>query len=388
MLVNHRLPAIAFGGPPHSGKSVLTYLLSQRLRQSGIEHYLLRATPDGEGNWSYESSPQLVEDLRHKGEFSTPFMEGTIDSVKHRELPLLVDLGGKPLDWQIELLQHCTHAVLLISKKKDTVDIREDWKLLFTKARVPLIAQLTSALAGTQSVSAETPLLIAHLTQLEREASLRTPDGVALDAVYNQLSNIFTSSKSAIAIHQTASPAHFVFLPAFARDFGALNNRWTPSMLLELSQRVPAQTPIAVYGAAPNWVYGLLAAHADTTVLWQFDPRLGWIVPPMIHWKTKNSPKAPWTEVQDLNAAYTIVKLNEIHGHLVIDQHELFNLSPPPDDRGVILSGKLPLWLFTALVRHFKPNYPWVACYQPMINGAVVVCSKVQTHPIGTVVRV
>src|SRR5438552_6610469 len=48
----HSLPAILIGGPPHTGKSVLTYSLSQALRKRSIEHYVIRASPDGEGDWS------------------------------------------------------------------------------------------------------------------------------------------------------------------------------------------------------------------------------------------------------------------------------------------------------------------------------------------------
>ena len=52
--------AILIGGPPHSGKSVLTYSLTQTLRQQGIDHYVLRACPDGEGDWSNEAAPERV----------------------------------------------------------------------------------------------------------------------------------------------------------------------------------------------------------------------------------------------------------------------------------------------------------------------------------------
>ena len=40
-------PAVMIGGPPHSGKSVLAYSLTQALRARGVAHYVLRAYPDG-----------------------------------------------------------------------------------------------------------------------------------------------------------------------------------------------------------------------------------------------------------------------------------------------------------------------------------------------------
>jgi len=46
----NQFPALMIGGPPHSGKSVLAYSLTQALRARQIDHYLLRACPDGEGD--------------------------------------------------------------------------------------------------------------------------------------------------------------------------------------------------------------------------------------------------------------------------------------------------------------------------------------------------
>ena len=51
----NQLPAVLIGGPPHSGKSVLIYSLSQALRARGVAHYALRACPDGEGDFSNET---------------------------------------------------------------------------------------------------------------------------------------------------------------------------------------------------------------------------------------------------------------------------------------------------------------------------------------------
>ncbi len=40
-------PATLLAGPPNCGKSVLAFLLTQHLREMGIQHLLLRAVPDG-----------------------------------------------------------------------------------------------------------------------------------------------------------------------------------------------------------------------------------------------------------------------------------------------------------------------------------------------------
>lgn len=67
-------PAVLVGGPPHAGKSVLTYSLTRALRQYGIAHYVMCAAPDGEGHWSQETPEQVREIIRRKGAFSDPFL--------------------------------------------------------------------------------------------------------------------------------------------------------------------------------------------------------------------------------------------------------------------------------------------------------------------------
>ena len=69
-------PAVLVAGMPHCGKSVLAYMLSQHLRRMGIAHYLLRAAPDGEGDWFLEGDPAWVRTLRKraKGPFTAAFV--------------------------------------------------------------------------------------------------------------------------------------------------------------------------------------------------------------------------------------------------------------------------------------------------------------------------
>ena len=71
-----------------------------------------------------------------------------------------------------------------------------------------------------------------------------------------------------------------------------------------------------------------------------------------------------------------------------LDYDEAYQLAVPPvpANQGVILSGKLPLWLWTALARVYI-NVPWLAVFQPQLERqAVVVASKDKDKPIGSLV--
>jgi len=89
-------PAVMVGGPPRSGKSVLVHSLTRQLRDQKVDHYVIRACPDGEGDYSNEADQDLVRLIRQKGAFTSTFVQHVSAALANRILPLLVDVGGKP----------------------------------------------------------------------------------------------------------------------------------------------------------------------------------------------------------------------------------------------------------------------------------------------------
>ncbi|MGC8838612.1 MAG: CRISPR-associated protein Csx3, partial [Anaerolineae bacterium] len=101
-------PAVAIGGPPHAGKSVLAYSLSQALRTREVQHYVLRAYPDGEGDWANEAQQDLVRRIRIKDWGSPRWVDRISQDILNRHLPLIVDIGGRPTPFQEAILDCCT----------------------------------------------------------------------------------------------------------------------------------------------------------------------------------------------------------------------------------------------------------------------------------------
>ena len=87
--------------------------------------------------------------------------------------------------------------------------------------------------------------------------------------------------------------------------------------------------------------------------------------------------------VQD-RGDYTLVSF-DIGG--VITPDALATLTPPAVDarKGVVLSGRGPVWFYAFLVHHYHPT-AWVATYDPRLGGAVVVQSHSTSATIGSVV--
>jgi len=113
-------PAVIIGGPPNSGKSVLTANLTQALRQRDIQHYVLRACPDGEGDWTYLADQELVRTILVPRTWTRAFVEHICHDLEHRHLPLLVDVGGRLQPWQepIHVMFRGQHSGYLSPKSR------------------------------------------------------------------------------------------------------------------------------------------------------------------------------------------------------------------------------------------------------------------------------
>lgn len=129
--------AILIGGPPDSGKSVLSYALYRSLRQFYPDYqiYLHRANWDGEGNWKFESdgskyvdslveantyrlhqSPQ-ADDLLPK--YFAYQAEAIANMQKVVDL-VIVDVGGRVQPEKLPVVKSCSHY-LVISKSSAEV---------------------------------------------------------------------------------------------------------------------------------------------------------------------------------------------------------------------------------------------------------------------------
>lgn len=161
----NKLPAVVVGGPPHSGKSVLTYSLTRALRRREIPHNVIRAyPPDGEGDWFQTGNQAFVRHVRVKGAQSEAWLPLLRRDIAQRHLPLIVDIGGLPTTEQEALLDACTHAVLLT---RDAAS-HQAWQTRMARHGLVLLADVHSDLTGGLHVEAPTPVLRGTLTGLER----------------------------------------------------------------------------------------------------------------------------------------------------------------------------------------------------------------------------
>jgi CRISPR-associated protein Csx3 len=395
-------PAVLIGGPPHSGKSVLVYSLTHALRERSVAHYVLRACPDGEGDWSNEAEQQQVQFLRYKGQFTPEFVDRMAAFLQRRHLPLLVDVGGKPTDDQEALFSYCTHAVLLISRNRPGNQTYEEalteWRERMVRQGVTIIAELVSDLTGQNVLTVSDPVLQGTLAGLERG---QTAVGPAFAALVDEVANLLAFDEAELArIHLRQAPVELSLdLPALANTLGIENGRWQPHHLAVLEDYLPAGKPLAVYGRAPTWLYAYLGLLAVAAPIWLFDARLGWIEAPTLAGSSEEAAVGPTdvgpTDVsptphlyfkQTIGADHTLLTGITNAQYLNIEEADQIRLPMLDTSRGVILSGKLPNWLWTAVSRHYALHLSWIAAYYPPLAGAVTIASKQAERPVGTVI--
>lgn len=68
---------------------------------------------------------------------------------------------------------------------------------------------------------------------------------------------------------------------------------------------------------------------------------------------------------------------------------DLTTMAVPPVDlmKGVVLSGRGPIWVFATLAHKFHPC-AWVGTHDPRLGGAVVVQSHVSDINVGDVIEI
>ncbi len=165
--------AVAFVGPPNSGKSVLMNALrlalqqrlSAELYQRGV--YVLRACPDGEGDWFSEISAEEGKLLRYKSAFDDEFVQKAVSeliALKQQKQLLLVDCGGRIDRKNQQILNLCTHAIIVSSVQSAF----GEWRGAVGASDVEVMAEVESSLEK-DAVCLETSPLRIRIGPLDRE---------------------------------------------------------------------------------------------------------------------------------------------------------------------------------------------------------------------------
>jgi len=160
-----------------------------------------------------------------------------------------------------------------------------------------------------------------------------------------------------------------------------IDQPWQPIELRTLLPTLPSNTPLAIYGRGPAWLYAALAAANLAARCAVFDPRQGWVdVAPLQ--RGPSLPRGPLHIASETQGEVTRLRISIPSGYL--DRRNTDMITVPMVSGGVILDGRIPIWLCAALARTYH-DAPWIACYQPQLRGSVVVYSRTDQFPVGFV---
>lgn len=367
------LPAVFLLGPPHSGKSVLAYNLSQALRQRGVLHYLLRAAPDGEGDWFAEGPRGVVRTLRVKHEYTSAFVSQMARHIHQRRVPLLVDAGGRPTPEQVKaIFSQATHGVLLLREGSE----RQVWENIIAQCGIPLLADLTSRLEGPAVLHSSPGAVPLRGTLVGLERGATRLGGPAFEALVESLARLFAQFQERLrAEHYRLAPegAQMLDTPALLQRIRPHAQKWRPEDLAPLSEMLPRRQPLALYGRAPVWVVASVAVAAWPQPFYLFDVRYGWVESAQI--VPADAAQRPLVTVQrqEGHAGWVRLVFRLRQAEIPYMQRVAVWLPPVAATEGVILDGKLPFWLWAGLARFYAVGGRRVAVFQPRINAVVCV---------------
>ncbi len=366
-----RFPAILICGSSHIDSSVLAHNLRKALNRAKVQSYLLKAGSDTIA-YDFKTIDTRTQDSRPEGTSAIPTWVTHIRrDLAYRPLPFLVDVGDLPLSWAEALFDQCTHAILLTRDAKS----QAYWKKIAEKYTLIVIADLTLIEGGNSWLEVTEPHLIGSVANLEIGSNPSRPVfETLLKRIKEEVFNY--DYEELLNIHQIHSPTDLVVdLPRLYRRINPnkLEVDWQPNDLETVLRDLPNDTPLALYGAGPAWLYTAIANYIFPVEFFQFDVRRGWVQPVEI---AVNSTSEPLITVM-------VEELEEfLHLRLILSQPFLeyqptvpIPLPPVPSNRGVVLSGRLPYWLFTGLTRYYY-SASWVATYSPYLNQVVIVSSQ------------
>lgn len=221
---------------------------------------------------------------------------------------------------------------------------------------------------------AKEPILRLQLANLDRERQreLKLAD---LSDSWHQLANqvaqtlVWSWSETEMwDYHRTRLP--FDALPLNLAQWlrgQTSTSRWTTEMLKPLVCDIPQHESLAVYGWAPTWVTSTLALHSSSFFCC-FDAQYGWLTPPTLQDSSEGRWEVTRKENDTLGVTELAFTLNATH----LTYHDTHRYAlPPVQSDTIILSGKLPIWLYVALARHYGQKGKTIAIANPTLQAAV-----------------
>ena len=158
---------ISIVGPANSGKSVfikelrkeLNKTLGQKYRK---EFFIIRACPDGEGDWFGDINPEEGKQYRNKKIFDDDFVNRIVQDIKkikESKKYILVDCGGKIDKKNQHIFNESTHAIIVTCDKEKV----HEWEGALKASELELTAVIHSKTKNISKITGKREFEIGKL---------------------------------------------------------------------------------------------------------------------------------------------------------------------------------------------------------------------------------
>lgn len=384
---------IVFCGPPHSGKSVFIENLLKKMPTDSMT--IIRACPDGEGNWSNNENQNETSMVRKKGKFTNTFIQDACKAIDNQTNKIvLVDAGGVMSKENEEVFQHCDSFVVLSSDEKK----KEEWLQFGNDLGLDCIASLDSSLEGQEEVYTELPYLQGRIVGLERGQTLENSP-----IINGVISTIIKKSKyfEQESVQETTPKEVFIddtdlgFELGYGKeiytnkDMAVRQVRWKeeaiPQLYQCISEKVKNTNTVRLNGIRANFILSAICKACrqnNVENISLYDVRSSEYIP------IKNIPKqANLNECEGLD--YHIVESQDnlfmdvdiTKEKYSLEDYEKCVLPEIDGNKSLYLSGRLPNWLLASITSSYQSSR--IFTFQP---GRGFTCvSSAKKNELGTV---
>ena len=381
-------------GPPHSGKSVFIANLIDKLPTDA--YTIIRACPDGEGNWSNNKNQNETSIVRKKGKFTESFIEDACKVIDNQTNKIvLVDVGGIMSKENKQVFEHCDSFVVLSSDEKK----KKEWLNFGEELGLECLGCLDSSLEGQEEIYSRQPYLQGRIVGLERGEVLensRVINAIVSDIVQKSRYGEKTKRENTNFIGTMIDDTELGFALGYGKEILTEDGtpikqvKWIeealPEIYKNIQKKISPEQVVRINGIRANFVLSAICKALRKNGIQDistFDARTKQYIP------IKSLPKKRGIK-QTEGLVYNIIENREnifmdidiTKEQYSLEDYERCMLPRIKENKNLYVSGRMPLWLLASISSSYDSNR--IFTFQP---GKGFTCiSSIDEKELGAIV--
>lgn len=385
---------IVFCGPPHSGKSVFLSNLIEKMPTDS--HTILRACPDGEGNWSNNKNQNETILVRKKGKFTPEFVNNVCNAIDNQTSKIsLIDVGGVISKENEQIFKHCDSFVI-VSRDEES---KEKWLEFGNKLGLQCLGAIDSKLEGQDEIYKREPYLQGTVTGLQRGNNLE--NSIIINALlsdiikmskYEERENSNDEKFEGIMIDDTQLGFELGYGKKFKTEQGISIKKvkWSedaiPKVYKKMDQILKKDSKVRLNGIRANFILCAIAKSAmkkGIKDISTYDIRLKQYIPIKRLPKKRGIKQAEGLQYNIIQNDSNIFMDIDITGEqYTLDEYKKCIIPKLNKNKNLYLSGRIPHWLLASISGSYDCSK--IFTFQPG-KGFTCISSK-SKKDLGTVV--